>query len=259
MKSFPVNFEALAKSGGNPASGGYPYQIRGADLMSDFVHAALDVDDDLVEETTGQGGHPQRKLKIEPGNNTDEVCYWDGSKYTTLAKYQGDREVFLSGELEWKTSLPDAEKVGTLLQWNADERNWEPGPFANFTGQIIFWNATEKKWMLSTHPTLDGEFLQWDLPTKNWVPFKGGAEGAFPQWDATDGWSSAGAGTANGELLRWNSASAKWEPFGRGTNQNQLLMWGENGWQAAPPPPATGKYVFGSVDGVLTWIATEEC
>ena len=64
MNPFPVDFQALAQQGGNPANGGYPYSIKGSDLMRDFVAAALDTEDALVETVTGQGGHPQRKLKI---------------------------------------------------------------------------------------------------------------------------------------------------------------------------------------------------
>jgi hypothetical protein len=38
--------------------------LSAADLMRNFVMAALDADASLIEQTTGQGGHPQRKLKI---------------------------------------------------------------------------------------------------------------------------------------------------------------------------------------------------
>ena len=72
MNPFPVDFQALAQQGGNPAAGGYPYTIKGTDLMKDFVFAALDTEDALVETVTGQGGHPQRRLKIPtpPGSGT---------------------------------------------------------------------------------------------------------------------------------------------------------------------------------------------
>ena len=60
----PVSFEQKAKQGGNPAAGGYPYQIRASDLDKNFVFATLDADPSLVETSTGQGGHPQRRLKI---------------------------------------------------------------------------------------------------------------------------------------------------------------------------------------------------
>jgi hypothetical protein len=32
--------------------------------MKNFVFAALDADESLIEQTTGQGGHIQRRLKI---------------------------------------------------------------------------------------------------------------------------------------------------------------------------------------------------
>jgi hypothetical protein len=68
----PVDFEALAKSGGSSATGGYPYQISSRDLMKNFVFATLEVEDGLFESISGKGGHPQRKLKIPkpPGSGT---------------------------------------------------------------------------------------------------------------------------------------------------------------------------------------------
>jgi len=62
--NLPVSFEQKAKQGGNPAAGGYPYQISASDLDKNFVFAALDVDDSLIKSTTGQGGHLARKLNI---------------------------------------------------------------------------------------------------------------------------------------------------------------------------------------------------
>jgi hypothetical protein len=82
--TFPVNFEALAQQGGNPAAGGYPYQIKGADLMRDFVYAALDADVALIEETTGQNGYTQRKLKIPAGTASGQILFWNGSEYELL-------------------------------------------------------------------------------------------------------------------------------------------------------------------------------
>jgi hypothetical protein len=77
----PINFEALAKSGGNSATGGYPYQIKSADLMRNFVFATLDVDESLTEQTTGQGGHPARRLKIPavPASGTHVLGAVDGA------------------------------------------------------------------------------------------------------------------------------------------------------------------------------------
>jgi hypothetical protein len=81
MRPFAADFEALAKQGGNPASGGYPYTIKSSDLMKNFVFAALDADDTLVETITGQGGHPQRKLKIPavPSGGTHVLGVVDGT------------------------------------------------------------------------------------------------------------------------------------------------------------------------------------
>ena len=60
----PVSFEQKAKIGGNPAAGGYPYQLSANDLDKNFVFATLDADNSLVETKTGAGGHTQRRLKI---------------------------------------------------------------------------------------------------------------------------------------------------------------------------------------------------
>ena len=71
MVNFINVFSTLIKSASK--SGGYPYQIKAADLDQNFVFAALDADDTLIEKTTGQGGHLARKLKIPPiisGSNT---------------------------------------------------------------------------------------------------------------------------------------------------------------------------------------------
>lgn len=77
----PVNFEALAKSGGNPANGGYPYQLKATDLMKNFVFATLEVDESLINQTSGLGGHTQRKLKIPavPSSGTHVLGAVNGS------------------------------------------------------------------------------------------------------------------------------------------------------------------------------------
>jgi len=68
----PVSFQQAAQRGGNPASGGYPYQLSARDLDQNFVFATLDADNSLIETKTGAGGHPQRRLKIPavPGSGT---------------------------------------------------------------------------------------------------------------------------------------------------------------------------------------------
>jgi len=79
--NLPIDFEAKIRGAKNASGGGYPVQISARDLMSNFVYAALDVDVSLVEETTGQGGLPSRKLKIPavPSGGTYVLGSVDGS------------------------------------------------------------------------------------------------------------------------------------------------------------------------------------
>ena len=68
----PVDFEALVKGATGTTNKDYPYAIKASDLMQDFVFATLDIAEGLYEETTGTGGHRQRRLKIPtpPGSGT---------------------------------------------------------------------------------------------------------------------------------------------------------------------------------------------
>lgn len=66
----PVDFEAKIKSATSASGGGYPVQISAADLMKNFVFAALEADESLIETTTGQGGHSGRKLKFPAAPTT---------------------------------------------------------------------------------------------------------------------------------------------------------------------------------------------
>jgi hypothetical protein len=61
----PVDFSKKIKES-SKSSTGYPYQISASDLDKNFVYAALDVDKSLIDETSGDGGHTKRKLKIPP-------------------------------------------------------------------------------------------------------------------------------------------------------------------------------------------------
>ena len=78
--SLPVNFEEKARQAKQATGGGYPVQLSAADLMRNFVHAALDADPSLIETTPGQGGHQARKLKIPavPGGGTHVLAAVDG-------------------------------------------------------------------------------------------------------------------------------------------------------------------------------------
>lgn len=79
--NLPIDFEAKIRGAKNASGGGYPVQISARDLMSNFVYSALDVDVSLVEETTGHGGLPSRKLKIPaaPSSGTHVLGVKDGT------------------------------------------------------------------------------------------------------------------------------------------------------------------------------------
>lgn len=79
--TLPVDFEYKLKSPPSANGAGYPVQISAADLMRNFVYAALDVDPSLINQTTVQGGHPARKLKIPavPASGTHVLGAVDGT------------------------------------------------------------------------------------------------------------------------------------------------------------------------------------
>ena len=68
----PVDFQERAKRPRGTSGNDYPYAIKAADLMQDFVFATLIVDEGVYKETTGTGGHRQRRLNIPtpPGSGT---------------------------------------------------------------------------------------------------------------------------------------------------------------------------------------------
>jgi hypothetical protein len=80
--------------------------------MKNFVYAALDVDESLIEKLSGEGGYQQRKLKIPavPGS---------GTKNLTAS----------SGALAWTDAIPTPPSSGThvlgcvdgTIQWIATE------------------------------------------------------------------------------------------------------------------------------------------
>jgi hypothetical protein len=100
----PVSFQQLAQSGGDPATGGYPYQIRASDLDKNFVYATLDADESLLETTTGTGGHTQRKLKLNPGTADYQVLFWKDGRFITLTQPPSSGTHVLgavNGVLQW--------------------------------------------------------------------------------------------------------------------------------------------------------------
>jgi hypothetical protein len=263
----PVSFQTLAQTAGNPAAGGYPYQLRASDLDKNFVFATLDVEEGLVETTSGSGGHQQRRLRIPaPGNST--------VKQNLSAT---------SNQMEWTPAIPDGVAEGQSITWDAEAGAWRLFPFNLQTvkrGSFPQWTQ-DGGWQALGEGNAKGQFLKWDHVLKQWVRFSGAAEGAFPQWDAINGWESQGAGTVagqllkwdaiaknwvpgpsgtiNNELLRWNATDETWEPFGRGATDGQLLVAQSGGWVPFTAPPTSGTHVLGAVNGALQWIATEEC
>ena len=63
----PLSFAALARTAQNPEQGGYPYQLRGADLDTNFVFACEDFDAESFDETTtsGNGGNIKRQIALK--------------------------------------------------------------------------------------------------------------------------------------------------------------------------------------------------
>jgi hypothetical protein len=83
MNQFPVNFTELAQSSTQPEAGGYPYRIKGSDLMKNYVHATLDVVDELVEQVAGQEGTGMRRLRISAPAGINAMYYWSGTQLLT--------------------------------------------------------------------------------------------------------------------------------------------------------------------------------
>ena len=77
MIVLPVDFEAKLKEA-KQAAGGYPYSIKAEDLMKNFVHASLEVDQTesatgiRLEEyqTFGDNGHVGRGIRVASDSNS---------------------------------------------------------------------------------------------------------------------------------------------------------------------------------------------
>jgi len=62
--TLPVDFQQKVLLPKGQTASDYPYAIKATDLMQNFVFAALDAHESLIESFPGQGGHTQRRLKI---------------------------------------------------------------------------------------------------------------------------------------------------------------------------------------------------
>jgi hypothetical protein len=104
----PVDFEGLVKGSTGTTSKDYPYAIKARDLMQDFVFATLDIAEGVYEETSGAGGHRQRRLNIDAGTAANQIYIWDGSKITVIAAPPSSGTHVLGA-------------VGGTIQWIATE------------------------------------------------------------------------------------------------------------------------------------------
>jgi hypothetical protein len=73
----PVNFEEKVRLPKGKNGGDYPYAIKAQDLMKNFVYAALDLPDAVVEEFSGESGYRQRRFR-PPGSGTFVLGAVDG-------------------------------------------------------------------------------------------------------------------------------------------------------------------------------------
>jgi len=139
------------------------------------------VDDGLLEQTTGAGGHPQRKLRIPaPG---------DSSVKQNLSA--------TSNQLEWTPTVPDGVAEGQSMTWNAEASRWRLFPHDLQTakrGSFPQWTTDGWK-ALGEAGTQKGHILMWDEVEKFWKPFNappatgthvlGSVNGSL-QWIATE-------------------------------------------------------------------------
>jgi hypothetical protein len=241
----PVDFQALAQGAAGTTNKDYPYAIKATDLMRNFVFATLDIEDGLVEETTGAQGHRQRKFKIPAPAGAEDAL----------------QLVYDANTFSWEpiTEIPEGDKTGQIIFWK--EEQWTLSEAPEKSGQFLVWNEILEAYDVIVAPTADGQFLVWDKDAKVWkyIPTPT-ADGQILNWDqTTKAWKHITAPTQQGQLLKWDDTLKNWVPLS-GTTEGQLLQWSAtNGWGPFTAPPTSGTHVLGAVDGALAWIATEEC
>jgi hypothetical protein len=122
----PVDFEELVKGPTGTTGKDYPYAIKASDLMQDFVFATLDIAEGVYTETTGAGGHSQRRLNIDAGTAANQIYIWDGSKITVIATpTEGSVLAFTGGGFNYipapSTGTHVLGAIGGSIQWIATE------------------------------------------------------------------------------------------------------------------------------------------
>jgi hypothetical protein len=114
----PVNFEELVRGPTGTTGKDYPYAIKASDLMQNFVFATLDIAEGVYEETTGSGGHRQRRLKIGAGTAANQLYIWNGNKITAInaTPTEGSVLAFTDGAFKY---IP-APSSGTYVLGSTD-------------------------------------------------------------------------------------------------------------------------------------------
>ncbi len=118
----PVNFEELVKGPTGTTGKDYPYAIKASDLMQNFVFATLDIAEGVYIETTGSGGHLQRRLNIDAGTEENQIYIWDGNKITVIATpTEGSVLAFTGGAFKYIPAPSSGTYVlgstGGALSW----------------------------------------------------------------------------------------------------------------------------------------------
>lgn len=73
-----VDFQEKARLPKGNTNADYPYALKAEDLMKNFVYAALDLPENMIEEFSGEKGYRQRRLK-SPGPGTWVLGSVDGT------------------------------------------------------------------------------------------------------------------------------------------------------------------------------------
>jgi hypothetical protein len=100
----PVDFEEKVRLPKGGTNADYPYSLKAADLMKDFVYAAMDADESLVETVSGEKGYQQRRLKIPPVPS-------GGDPVQLTAE---------GGELSWTPGIPEPPESGFFVLASID-------------------------------------------------------------------------------------------------------------------------------------------
>jgi hypothetical protein len=232
--SLPVDFEAKIKQA--PSKNGYPYQISASDLMQNFVYATTEFKPEEFDVTESKGEssqHTTRKVSLKNslvGTDQGNIPSWDKNLNEGLGGWQMARPTDQGHFFYWNTNL------------NSSLGGWQMIPAPSKPGEFLFWdvelNANAGGWNLHD-PSGEGTLVYFSNEAKKWQNFV----------------------PIDKSVIFYKEK--KWESlvFPSGDDPVQLTAeGGELSWAPGIPElPSEGTHVLGSVEGVLTWISTEEC